>query len=112
MRSGSLRQRLALSSATLVADGMGGWTVVLPWVLVATVWGQIAPLTGAERLQAAQMTSIVTHEITIRYRTGVVPQMRIARTAGSQTFEIHAVLRSDDFRRRQLTLLCSEVQTT
>ena len=112
MRSGALRQRLTLSSAALVADGMGGWTVVLPWVLVATVWGQVAPLTGLERLQAAQMTSVVTHEITIRYRLGVVPQMRLSRALGGQTFEIHAVLRSDDFRRRQLTLLCSEVQTT
>ncbi|HYM22026.1 MAG TPA: phage head closure protein, partial [Vicinamibacterales bacterium] len=64
-----------------------------------------------EHLSAAQMIAEATHEITIRYRTGVVPKMRIARTqAGAQVYEIHAVI-NQELRNRMLLLLCSEVQT-
>jgi len=112
MRSGMLRQRLALQSLQgAVSDGMGGTTGGV-WTPVTTLWGHVAPLSGAERLRAAQIDAEVTHEIAIRYRAGVVPKMRLQRTqAGAQIYEIHAVL-NPELRNTQLTLLCSEVQVT
>lgn len=89
---------------------MGGLSSVT-WTAVATMWGLVVPMTGTEQIKALQMMSIVTHEVTIRYRTGIVPKMRLVRQeVGGQIFEIHAVI-SDNFKNTQLTLLCSEVQT-
>lgn len=105
-----LRQRLILQQLTGgAADGMGGRTGDT-WQPVATIWGQVDPLSGKEYLKAAQMIADASHEITIRYRTGVVPKMRIQRTdAGTQVYEILAVL-NPEMRNKQLTLICSEVQ--
>lgn len=89
---------------------MGGQASV-PWTVVATVWGMVGPLTGRELLQAEQVTAVLTHEIDIRYRAGVVPKMRLVRQGGGgQVFEIHSVMNLE-MRNRQLTLLCSEIQT-
>ena len=111
MRAGSLRQRLQLQILTgAVDDGMGGKTGGT-WTTSATVWGQIDPQHGTERLQAMQMTAEITHAIVIRYRTGITPKMRMVRVAGGQVFEIQAVL-NIEARNRQLELLCSEIQTT
>lgn len=105
-----LRQRLILQQLQGgAADGMGGRTADT-WQAVATIWGQVDPLSGKERLAAAQIEADVTHEITIRYRTGVVPKMRIQRTdAGTQAYEIHTVM-NPELRNQRLVLLCSEVQ--
>lgn len=103
-----MRQRLKLQSPSQTPDGMGGQ--VTGWTDVTTTWGLVGPLTGRELLQAEQVTAVVTHEIDIRYRPGVVPKMRVVRQgAGSQVFEIHAVINLE-MRNRQLTLLCSEIQ--
>ena len=82
MRAGSLRQRLQLQSLTgAVDDGMGGKTGGT-WTTSATVWGQIDPQHGTERLQAMQMTAEITHAIVIRYRTGITPATRTIRIFG------------------------------
>lgn len=104
-----MRQRLKLQAPSTTPDGMGGQ--VTGWTDIATVWGMVGPLTGRELLQAEQVTAVLTHEIDIRYRPGVVPKMRIVRQgAGTQVFEIHSVMNLE-MRNRQLTLLCSELQT-
>lgn len=108
MRAGSLRQRFQLQAPVSTPDGMGG--TVTNWVVVATIWGLLSPVSGAERLLGGQMTAIVAHEIDIRYRPGVVPKMRMVHLqAGSQTYEIHAVLNPEG-RNKSLQLTCSEVQ--
>lgn len=87
---------------------MGGLTT--NWTSVATVAAQIDPITGREQLQGDQVTSILTHEIVMRYRPGIVPKMRLIRQgAGNQAYEIHAVT-NVEMRNRQLLLQCSEIQ--
>jgi len=108
MRSGALRQRVQIQSPPTTADGMGGFTGT--WTPVATTWAQIDPQSGAERIQGDQVTALMTHTIVIRYRPGIVPKMRLVRLVGGQTFEIHSVDNAE-FRNRQLTLQCSEVQS-
>ena len=109
MRCGSMRQRLQLQTPAAIPDGMGGQTNA--WTVVATVWGMVGPISGREQLQADQVTALLTHEIDIRYRPGVVPKMRIVRVAGGQVYEIHSIVNLE-MRNRQLTLLCSELQVT
>ena len=89
--------------ATLTPDGGGGF--ILTWTDVATVWAAIEPLKGAERLHAQQLQSPVTHRVTMRYRAGVRPSMRLVFDA--RTLNIRAVIDPQE-RNRTLELLCEE----
>ncbi len=102
-RPGALRHRVILESATKSDDGGGGAFTV--WEQVAPLWVAIKPVSGRELLSAGQFSSRLTHEITLRYRTLVLPEMRFRK--GSRIFEIKAVLDKDE-RRRWLHVLCEE----
>lgn len=100
---GALRHRLALQEETRSADSGGGYTLI--WSGVATVWGRIEPLTGAERLQAMQLESRVSHRVTIRHRTGVSAGMRLLHNG--RALNIRTVIDPDE-RRHWLELMCEE----
>ena len=102
-RIGNLDHRLNLKSAALTADGAGGGT--LAWSLVAELWGSLTPLGGAERLDAVGLKGRVTHEVWIRHRDGVKPEMRFE--LGTRVFDIRAVLEAGQ-RRRYLKCLVEE----
>lgn len=105
--AGALRHRLVLQARTPAGDG-GGGQAGDPWVApitVATVWGDIMPLNGTERLRAMKLESRVTHRIAIRFRPGVNGDMRFV--LGARTFNIRAVVDLGE-RRRMLELLCEE----
>jgi SPP1 family predicted phage head-tail adaptor len=100
---GALRRRLTLE-APVRTEGEGG-TAAIAWSPVAQVWAAVAPLAGRETVAADAVTGRVTHEVRLRFRDGVRPEMRFA--AGSRMFEIRAVLDEDE-RRRWLVCLCEE----
>jgi len=100
---GELRHRLALEAPLESADGGGG--VARIWALVAEVWGAIRPLSGNEGVEADGVRGRVSHEIWIRYRTGVLPDMRFA--LGTRVFEIRAAIDSGE-RHRFLRCLVEE----
>ena len=107
LQVGGLRHRLVIQSENAAGDAGGGQGAD-PWadpVLVATVWGRVEPLTGGERLRAMQIEDRVTHRITIRYRAGITPRMRVV--FGARTFNIRAVINPEE-RNRMLELLCEE----
>lgn len=64
--AGQLRHRVTLQRKQPTGDGQGGQ--VLDWVPFATVWASVRPLSGKDRLQAAQVQSTVTHRVKIRWR--------------------------------------------
>lgn len=99
---GALRSRLTLEQPDRTTDGGGGASVT--WTTVATLWAAVRPIGGEERLAADQLAGRITHEITLRTRTGVVPAMRL-RDA-TRIFEIVAVL--DSGPRNRLKCLCQE----
>ena len=103
MRPGSLRHRVLLESAGKVADGGGGSTVI--WEEVAALWVAIKPLSGHELFSAGQFSSRLTHQITLRYRTPLLPEMRFRK--GNRIFQIRVVLDVDE-RSRWLQALCEE----
>jgi SPP1 family predicted phage head-tail adaptor len=102
-RIGKLRHRLALEAPSRVADGGGG--AVLGWTELAQLWGAVESPSGGERVGADRVAGERQAVITIRYREGLAPAMRLR--SGGRVFPIRAVL-DPDGRRRYLRCLCEE----
>ncbi len=103
---GELRHRLTIQAERTTSDGGGGLSD--PWadpVAIATVWGKVEPLSGGERLHAAQIQDRLSHRIVIRHRAGITAAMRVV--FGARIFNIRAVIDVDE-RGRFLELLCEE----
>jgi SPP1 family predicted phage head-tail adaptor len=103
MRTGALRHRVILESASKTPDGGGGSLVV--WEEVESLWVAIRPLAGRELQTAGQFSSRLSHEIILRYGTPVLPEMRFRK--GSRIFEIMSVMDVDE-KNRWLRALCEE----
>lgn len=103
IRIGDLRHRVTLESCTRSDDGIGG--AVETWGAIADVWAAVRPLSGDEREVADTLGGRVTHEVWIRYRAGVLAEMRF--TGSGRTFEIRAVIDEGE-RRRFMKCLCEE----
>lgn len=72
---GELRHRLTFQAPTSERRPSGSRDE--SWADAFTVWGEVEPISGYERIQAMQTTAGLTHRIRIRYRAGVLPTMRI-----------------------------------
>ena len=96
---GDLRHRLMLEAPVRTGDGAGGAS--LTWSLVAEVWGAIRPQSGSESADAEALRGRVTHEIWIRHKGGVGPDMRFR--LGSRVFDIRAAI---DVGERHRFLKC------
>ena len=102
-RIGNLDQRLMLQSPVRTPDGAGGATIA--WSLIAEVWAWVSPAGGAERLDAEGLKGRVTHEVWLRHREGVKPEMRFL--LGTRALEIRAVFEAGG-RRPYLRCICEE----
>jgi SPP1 family predicted phage head-tail adaptor len=103
MRIAELRERLVLQEPVRTADGGGG--TVVTWADVVEVWAEVKPRTGGETFAADRVSGRVSHEIVIRHREGVCPEMRFTR--GARVFELRAVF-DEANDRRFLTCLAEE----
>lgn len=101
--AGNMRQRIRIEQPVLAADGLGGG--VRSWQTVTTVWGEITTLSGNEHFAAGQLASQISHRITLRWREGVTPEMRLA--FGTRIFAIRAILERDG-KRRSMEILVEE----
>jgi SPP1 family predicted phage head-tail adaptor len=68
-RAGQMRDRITLQRETEVSDGGGGYE--LGWFTVATVWGQLMPERGNERVENGRMEASVGAVLRIRYSSDV-----------------------------------------
>jgi SPP1 family predicted phage head-tail adaptor len=100
---GALRLRLTLEAPSRAGDGGGG--AVTSWTTITEVWAAVRPISGAESFELDRVAGKVTHEVVIRYRAGVTPEMRLR--AGTRIFDIRSVF-DPDARRRWLTCLAEE----
>jgi SPP1 family predicted phage head-tail adaptor len=103
IRIGELSHRLNLEAPSRTPDGGGGAAVT--WALVAEIWAAIRPVSGGEGVAADGVSGRLTHEIWIRHRDGVLPEMRFVE--GSRVFDIRAVVDQVE-RRRFLKCLVEE----
>ena len=100
---GGLRHRLDLERVVRTPDGGGG--VSESWVVEASVWGAIRPLSGSEAVEADRIAGTHRFEIAIRYRAGVEPAMRFRKE--SRVFHVLSVENVDE-RNVRIRALCEE----
>lgn len=103
MRAGELRHRVTIQQATTSRDEFGA--EVQTWADVATVWAKVETTAGDETIDAARASASLTHTITIRNRTGLLPTQRVLW--GERVLEIGSVVA--DNVGREMTLVCSEI---
>jgi SPP1 family predicted phage head-tail adaptor len=98
-------------TATFTSDSSGGQGT--GWYTLATVWGQMLPLSASELLQAQAIGSQQAYRAKIYYRADVTPKMRVQWTpyqfTTPKTLEIHGVLPDADEPRRFMVLDVAEV---
>ncbi len=92
---GDMRQRVVLEAPARTSDGGGGADE--SWQAVATLWAAMKPLTGSERLESETLAGRVSHEIWIRYRSGLTPEMRFR--FGERLLDIRAVIDVEEQNR-------------
>lgn len=88
LRAGELDRRVTLQQRSGSKDAFG--QQLTTWSDMATVWANIRPTNGREILTAGAIAAEVSHIVTIRYRPGIAPSMRLLY--GSQVFNIVAVV--------------------
>ncbi len=88
LAAGELRHRVLIQQQVTTRDEDGVQTT--SWVEVATVWASVEPLSAREFIQSGQTQAAVTARITIRYREGLLPTMRIVHRG--QVFNIAGLL--------------------
>lgn len=98
-----LKDRVAIQSVTRVKDGQGGSTE--SWADGPTVWAQVTPLNGYERMRAMQLAAPVTHKLLIRYRAGLSTKNRLR--LGTRTFDIKEVIDLEN-RHAWMQVICVE----
>ncbi|HWB15971.1 MAG TPA: phage head closure protein [Vicinamibacterales bacterium] len=102
MRAGRLRNRVAILRATLTNDGRGGQSRA--WSQVATVSGEILPMSAREQELAQRIVASVTHHYTVRYSpaTSSLTPKETRLWCGGKTYEIASVI-DEDARHRVLS---------
>lgn len=101
---GELRQRVTIQQKSVTRDAFGAETI--SWTDVATVWAKIWHLRGRELMDAQQAEADTSTQITIRYRAGILPTMRVVH--GSAIYDIQAALDMGE-RHRFIELQCRSV---
>ena len=104
MDAGKLDKLINIEQRTLTQD-LSGQEVEL-WVSIAIVYANIKPLIGRDYLASKQTVDELSHDVTIRYRRGIKPKMRISFL--SRKFEIFGVIDPEE-KREWLYLKCREV---
>lgn len=102
MQAGRLNKRITIQSPATGQDATGEPTT--GWTDVATVWASIVDVSGREYVAAGGLQNSAQTKITIRYRSGIVPSMRVVH--GSDAYNVEAVLGQD---KRSLLLMCSRL---
>lgn len=106
--AGQLKHRVRIQQPTITKDALGAPTRA--WSDVASVWAEIAPISGREARFADRIDSEVSHQITVRYRSifadpRAVATMRVLFRG--RVFAIHAALNEDE-AKVAVTLLATE----
>jgi SPP1 family predicted phage head-tail adaptor len=100
---GALRKRITIQQQSATQNTRG--EPIPSWTTFATCWASIEPKNGRELLAAQQVQSQVITEITIRYQSGITPDMRILY--GTRYFDIQAIQNVEE-RNRMIVMQCIE----
>lgn len=100
--TGQLTQRVMIQAANPSPDRVGGRAK--SWSTVATVWARVEQLKGEELQYAMQISTRITHKITMRYRE-LFPDQRLVHK--SKIYNMRSIL-NDDSRDRKLLILAEQ----
>ena len=101
---GARGRRFTLELPLDTPDGFGG--AVRSYQAGPQLWGSLELLSGTDRIRADRRESAGTHRLTLAWRDGITPAMRLA--LGPRRFRIrHAG--DPDGRRRSLVCVLEEV---
>lgn len=101
-----MRNRLTIQQPVRTPDNQGGYS--LSWQDVATVWADVRQLAGREYLMAQQLSTALSHQVSMRYRADVVPSWRGVDEDGN-VLDVHSVANPDGVKR-ETVLLCEQVR--
>ena len=102
-RIGELRHLVRLEGPIATPDGAGGEMVT--HALIGEIWCAVRPRSGSEQGVGEALQARITHEVWMRWRSGVTTEMRLV--LGARVLEINAVADADE-RHRWLKLSCTE----
>lgn len=68
---GSLNKRITIQERTLTQDGYG--QELDDWISKGTVWANVKPIGGREKLRSGVVDSVLSHTIAIRYSARFMP---------------------------------------
>lgn len=100
--AGELDTRATFQTLSAALDGFGQPTNV--WTDTFTVWANVSDIRGSELIKSMALASEATTKITIRYRAGINPAMRVI--VRNVIFNIKAPPIDSTGRRAVLELLC------
>jgi SPP1 family predicted phage head-tail adaptor len=103
MRSENLNKRITIKQVTQTETDT---SAISTFTDLATVWASVEPINGREFFAADTVNSEISVRIKIRYRSGIIPAMRIVYS--TRTFEIISII---DYMERhtELQLMCKEL---
>ena len=106
MKAGTLRHRITIQTRTETQDAVGGYSE--SWATLTgngSVPAAIWPVKSVEASDAMKLENQVTHQIRIRYRSGITTKHRII--FGSRTFSIVSIKNWEE-RNIYLDLMTTE----
>lgn len=104
MKAGRLRHRVRIEQKSSTDDNQGGVTET--WGLLDVVPAEVTPdLEGAENETASHTAQTIRHTVSMRYRTGVTPSMRLV--FGERVLTILSVVNVGE-RDKELAIRCIE----
>lgn len=109
LKAGDLQHRVTIQQVTRTQDGTTG-EMTDTWAdwpeEGAKHWARIEPLSAKDFIAAQAAQSEVTARITLRYRSGLSPTMRIVHR--SKTYKIAGILPDKESGLEYVTLPVSE----
>lgn len=106
LNPGKLRHRVTIQRKEQTRDSGGGY--IEEWVDQETVWAEVKPLQGRRLIEAQAVNAELSHEVTMRYRLGMLQVAKNRLLYHGRIFEIDSVINIDE-RKHLLMLTCKEV---
>ncbi len=112
-KAGSLRHRVTVERLQYEQDSAGdpiqdpvSGELRREWIVLATVWADIAPLSAREFISAGASVSEMSARITLRWQSQFLPSDRIVHNG--KVYKIRGILPDLDSGQEFVTLPCSE----
>ena len=108
MDIGRFDKRITLQSRSATLDAYG--QQIDSWSDIATVWANVKPIGGREKLKAIQVDSILSHTVAIRYNASFMPPRTVDAwriVYNGRLFNIMAAMDLNE-ERKYIIFDCSE----